>query len=155
MIEKGHGEVTFGSEGIRPKEYIERKKGELEMGIWGSSSTSTEMLRRGRTGWVGKENEEEKGQMEGDRVLSRHLAEAKRDEEEKRECGEQAKAGTWRRRRRRSNMRKRKRKKRDCRARQEGGRSCDASSNGEVGGQIRRIMWRKSGGGSTGETEGR
>ena len=30
MIEKGYGNVTFGSEGIRPGEYIERTKGELE-----------------------------------------------------------------------------------------------------------------------------
>ena len=67
MIEKGHGNVTFGSEGIRPGEYIERKKGELEKGAWGS---------RG-------ENQEEKGLAAGDRVLSRHLAEANRDEEEK------------------------------------------------------------------------
>ena len=33
MIEKCHGIVTFGSEGIRPGEYIERKKGE-HRGIW-------------------------------------------------------------------------------------------------------------------------
>ena len=58
MIEKGYGNVTFGSEGIRPGEYIERKKGELEKGMWGS---------RG-------ENEEEKRLAAGDRVLSRHLA---------------------------------------------------------------------------------
>ena len=60
MIEMGYGNVTFGSEGIRPGEYIERKKGELE------------------------KNELEKGQTAGDRVLSRHLAEAYRDEEERR-----------------------------------------------------------------------
>ena len=40
-IEKGHGKVTCGSEGIRPKEFVERKKGEQEMGTWGSSSAST------------------------------------------------------------------------------------------------------------------
>ena len=68
MIEKGYGNVTFGSEGIRPGEYIERKKGELEKGTW----------------WSRGENEEEKGLAAGDRVLSRHLAEANRDEEEKR-----------------------------------------------------------------------
>ena len=44
MIEKGYGNVTFGSEGIRPGEYIERKKGELE------------------------KNEMEKGQTAGNRV---------------------------------------------------------------------------------------
>ena len=27
MIEKGCGDVTFGSEGIRPEEFFERKKG--------------------------------------------------------------------------------------------------------------------------------
>ena len=60
MIEKGYGNVTFGSERIRPGEYIERKKGELER------------------------SEVEKGQAAEDRVLSRHLAEANRDEEERR-----------------------------------------------------------------------
>ena len=60
MIEKGYGNVTFGSERIRPGEYIERKKGELE------------------------KNEVEKGLTAGDRVLSMHLAEANRDEEERR-----------------------------------------------------------------------
>ena len=50
MIEKGYGNVTFGSEGIRPGEYIERKKGELEKGTWGSSSASTEMVCREGTG---------------------------------------------------------------------------------------------------------
>ena len=30
MIEKGYGNVTFGSEGIRQREYTEREKGELE-----------------------------------------------------------------------------------------------------------------------------
>ena len=49
MIEKGYGNVTFGSEGIRPGEYIERKKGELE------------------------KNEVENRQTAGDRVLSSHL----------------------------------------------------------------------------------
>ena len=59
MIEKGYGNVTFGSERIRPGEHIERKK-ELE------------------------KNEVKKGQTAGSRVLSRHLAEANRDEEERR-----------------------------------------------------------------------
>ena len=59
MIENGNGNVTFGSERIRPGEYIERKKGELER------------------------SEAERGQA-ADRVLSRHLAEANRDEEERR-----------------------------------------------------------------------
>ena len=60
MIEKCCGNVTFGSEGMRPGEYFERKKGEPE------------------------KIEVEKGQTAGDRVLSRHLAEANRDEEERR-----------------------------------------------------------------------
>ena len=60
MIEKGYGNVTFGSERIRPGEFFERKKGELER------------------------SEAEKGQAAEDRVLSRHLAEANRDEEERR-----------------------------------------------------------------------
>ena len=64
MVEKGYGNVTFGSEGIRPGEDIERKKGELE------------------------KNEVEKGQTAGDRVLLRHLAEAYRDEEERRIRGQ-------------------------------------------------------------------
>ena len=34
MIEKGYGNVTFGSEGIRPREYTEREKGELEKMRW-------------------------------------------------------------------------------------------------------------------------
>ena len=54
MIEKGHGKVTFGSEGIRPRGFIERKKEEREM-----------------------------GQRAEGRVLLRHLAEAKREEEAK------------------------------------------------------------------------
>ena len=53
-------DVTFGSKKIRPGEYIERKKGELER------------------------SEAEKGQAAEDRVSSRHLAEANRDEEERR-----------------------------------------------------------------------
>ena len=65
MIEKGYGNVTFGSEGIRPGEYIERRKGELEKGTWGSSSSSTEMVRREGTGRVGGKGEEEKGQAGG------------------------------------------------------------------------------------------
>ena len=88
IIEKGYGNVTFGSEGIRPGEYIEREKGELEKGTWGSSSASTEMVRKEATGRVGEKGEEEKGQTAGDRVLSRHLAEENRDEEEKRISGE-------------------------------------------------------------------
>ena len=60
MIEKGYGDVTFGSEEIRPGEYIERKKGELAR------------------------SEVERGQAAEDRVLSRPLAEAHRDEEERR-----------------------------------------------------------------------
>ena len=39
-------------------------------------------------GRVGEKGEEEKGQTAGDLVLSRHLAEANRDEEEKRIWGE-------------------------------------------------------------------
>ena len=60
MIEKGYGNVTFGSEEIRPGEFFERKKGELAR------------------------SEVERGQAAEDRVLSRHLAEANRDEEERR-----------------------------------------------------------------------
>ena len=63
MIEKGYGNVTFGSEEIRPGEYIERKKGELAR------------------------SEVERGQAAEDRVLSRHLAEANREEEERRNQG--------------------------------------------------------------------
>ena len=37
IIEKGYGNVTFGSEGIRPGEYIERKKG-----AWGSRGENQE-----------------------------------------------------------------------------------------------------------------
>ena len=48
---------------------LNAKKGELERGTWEGS---------------GGEGEEEKGLTAGDRVLSRHLAEANRDEEEKR-----------------------------------------------------------------------
>ena len=81
MIEKGHGEVTFGSEGIRPREHIERKKGELEKGTWGLSNTSIEVLRRRGSGG---ECEEEKGLTAADLVMSRYLAEANRDQEEKR-----------------------------------------------------------------------
>ena len=51
---EGYGNVTFGSEGIRPGEHIEReKKGKLAKGMWGS---------RG-------ENEEEKGLAAGDRIV--------------------------------------------------------------------------------------
>ena len=60
MIEKGYGNVTFGSKKIRPGEFFERKKGELER------------------------SEAENGQAAEDRVLSRHLAEANRDEKERR-----------------------------------------------------------------------
>ena len=42
------------------------------------------MVRGEVTGRVGEKGEEEKRQTAGDRVLSRHLAEANRDEEEKR-----------------------------------------------------------------------
>ena len=70
-MRRSYGNVTFGSEGIRPGEYIERKEGEQEKGVCGS---------RG-------ENQQEKGLAAGDRVLSRHLAEANRDEEEKRIWG--------------------------------------------------------------------
>ena len=61
MIEKGYGNVTFGSERIRPGEHIERKKGELEKGTWRSSSASTEMVRREGTGRVGEKGEGGKG----------------------------------------------------------------------------------------------
>ena len=74
MIEKGLWECNFWSERIRPGEYIERKKGELE----------------------------KKGQTAGDRVLSRHLAEANRDEEERR-IREKVRAETWRKKGRRIN----------------------------------------------------
>ena len=42
------------------------------------------MVCREGTGPAGEKGEEEKGHTAGDRVLSRHLAEANRDEEEKR-----------------------------------------------------------------------
>ena len=34
MIEEGHGNVTFGSERICPREYIELKKKQQEKGKW-------------------------------------------------------------------------------------------------------------------------
>ena len=100
MIENGYGNLTFRSEGIRQGEYIERKKGELEKGTWGSSSASIEMVRREGTGQVGENCEEEKGQMAGDRALSRHLAEANRMKR-KGQFGEKVGAGTWRKKGRR------------------------------------------------------
>ena len=46
-------------------------------------------------GWVGEEGDEEKGQTAEDRVLSRHLAEAKREEEAKK-MRETGKGRNWR-----------------------------------------------------------
>ena len=67
MMEKGHGKVTFGSGGIRPKEYVERKKGEQEMGTWRSSSASTAIgskeMAKGR-----KVTETSETMKEGDKV---------------------------------------------------------------------------------------
>ena len=66
IIEKGYGNVTFGSEGIRLGEHIERKKGELEKGTWwsrgeneedgGGRSSIVKAFGGGKSGRRGKEN---------------------------------------------------------------------------------------------------
>ena len=55
MIEKGYGNVTFGCEKIRPGEYIERKRGELERsqagkGTGGGGSSIVEAFGGGKSG---------------------------------------------------------------------------------------------------------
>ena len=50
MIEKGYGNVTFGSEGIRPGEYIERKKGRIGKGTDGEGSSIVEAFGGGKSG---------------------------------------------------------------------------------------------------------
>ena len=70
MIEKGYGDVTFGSEGIRPEEFFERKKGvdwkgvRAEKGTGGGGSSFYRGIWRRQIGMKKREEFRERVRVE-------------------------------------------------------------------------------------------